>query len=495
MAFRLFAPLVKTARPSGSLFFHKRSAHNPGFQKYSARLGERLPSAGLAEIYPGTPSASTETQPTGPRTANITTLSNGIRVASISSTNPIASLGVYITAGSRSETRHDAGVTHFLKHLAFKSTTNRPAIQLTRDIEQLSATFSATAAREHILFEAQVLQDNATPLISILGDLLHPRVLYHEVERQKPWVEEEVSHLSADPATTLIEIVHREAFRNHGLGQPLVAPEYNIHHVSHEHIYSFVNAHYTTNNTVVVGVGLPHEELVEQVQQSFAGLTPSNAPTKPEPSKYVGGEASVPAGGNTHIALAFEGVASKSQKDGAALAVLQHLLGGGAQNTRDGPGVGLQSRLNLNVVAPNASVQSALTFNIPYSDTGLFGFYAEVSADVPKTIESLVSEIVSVLGEVDTTALTRAKQLLKTYILSASRSDVLHFVGEQAVGGASSIATPEQYAVSIDSISAEDVTRVARQVFSSAPTLVVLGDVSSVPSVDSIRETLTKKTK
>jgi len=337
-----------------------------------------------------------------------------------------------------------------------------------------------------------VLQDNTTPLLSILGDLLHPRILYHEVERQKLYIEEEVSHLIADPATSLVEIVHREAFRNRGLGQPLVAPHYNIEHVSHDNIYNFVTTHYTSNNTVVVAVGVPHEELVEQVQQSFAGLI-STTHAKTEPSKYVGGEASVPNGGNTHIALAFEGVASKSQKDGTALAVLQHFLGGGAQHSRDGPGVGLQSRLNINVVAQNESVKSVLTFNIPYSDTGLFGFYAEVSADVSKTLELLVGEIVKVVAELDGAGLNRAKQLLKACLLSGSRLDTLHFVGEQALGGATSIVTPEQYAALIDSISTEDVTHIARRVFSSPPTLVVLGDVSSVPRAESIRETLQKQ--
>jgi len=204
--------------------------------------------------------------------------------------------------------------------------------------------------------------------------------------------------------------------------------------------------------------------------------------------------ASVPNGGDTHLALAFEGVPGKDQKDAVALAVLQQLLGGGAQYTRDGPGAGVQSRLNVKVVAPNKNVKSALTFNIPYSDTGLFGIYAQVSDNVPKVVELLVSEVGSVLDSVSAEELGRAKQLLKADLLTRKRVETLHFIGEQALAGSSTITTPEQQASAVDGVTEADIKRVARRVFSSAPTLCVIGDVSSVPQIDGIKTTLAKKT-
>jgi len=242
-----------------------------------------------------------------------------------------------------------------------------------------------------------------------------------------------------------------------------------------------------------VGVGIPHNELVEAVQQSFEGLTQRNAETKGEPSKYIGGETSVPNGGDTHIALAFEGVPNSNQKDSIVLAVLQRLLGGGSRYSRDGPGVGLQSRLNTNLVAKNENIKSALAFNLSYSDTGLFGIYAQVSDNVSKSLDSLVSEVGSALDAADSIEISRAKELVKVDLLTAKRSDTLRFIGQQALAGSSAILTPSQHAALVDSVTAADVHRVARKVFGSNPTLVVLGDVSSVPNTDTIKATLAKK--
>lgn len=49
-----------------------------------------------------------------------------------------------------------------------------------------------------------------------------------------------------------------------------------------------------------------------------------------------------------------------------------------------------------------------------------------------------------------------------------------------------------RYAAQIDSITAEDVSRVAKKVFSSRPTFVVVGDVSSLPSTDELKASFSK---
>lgn len=50
----------------------------------------------------------------------VTTLDNGIRVASEDSGAPTATVGIWIDAGSRHESDANNGVAHFLEHMAFK---------------------------------------------------------------------------------------------------------------------------------------------------------------------------------------------------------------------------------------------------------------------------------------------------------------------------------------------------------------------------------------
>lgn len=50
----------------------------------------------------------------------VTRLDHGLRVASEDSGAATATVGLWIDAGSRSETGKNNGVAHFLEHMAFK---------------------------------------------------------------------------------------------------------------------------------------------------------------------------------------------------------------------------------------------------------------------------------------------------------------------------------------------------------------------------------------
>ena len=50
----------------------------------------------------------------------VTTIDNGIRVASEDTGAPTATVGIWIDAGSRYENEENNGVAHFLEHMAFK---------------------------------------------------------------------------------------------------------------------------------------------------------------------------------------------------------------------------------------------------------------------------------------------------------------------------------------------------------------------------------------
>ncbi|KAJ0964709.1 hypothetical protein J5N97_025847 [Dioscorea zingiberensis] len=52
-------------------------------------------------------------------------LPNGVKIASETSVNLVASIGVYVDSGSIYETPASFGASHLLERMAFKSTTNR----------------------------------------------------------------------------------------------------------------------------------------------------------------------------------------------------------------------------------------------------------------------------------------------------------------------------------------------------------------------------------
>jgi len=58
----------------------------------------------------------------------VTRLPSGLRVASQKTTDETITVGVWIDAGSRFETKENNGTAHFLEHMAFKGTKRRTRV-------------------------------------------------------------------------------------------------------------------------------------------------------------------------------------------------------------------------------------------------------------------------------------------------------------------------------------------------------------------------------
>ncbi|CAK9165328.1 unnamed protein product [Ilex paraguariensis] len=75
----------------------------------------------------------------------ITTLPNGIIIASEISPSPTASIGLYVDCGSIYETPLSTGATHLLEWMAFKSTKNRSHLRIVREVEAIGGHVMASA--------------------------------------------------------------------------------------------------------------------------------------------------------------------------------------------------------------------------------------------------------------------------------------------------------------------------------------------------------------
>jgi processing peptidase subunit beta len=90
------------------------------------------------------------------RPFELTTLANGVRVASEYWPSKLSTVGVLIEAGSRHETMANAGTAHFLEHLNFKGTKRRNRVDIERGTEAFGGNLNAFTSREMTLYQMQV---------------------------------------------------------------------------------------------------------------------------------------------------------------------------------------------------------------------------------------------------------------------------------------------------------------------------------------------------
>lgn len=84
----------------------------------------------------------------------------------------MASVGVWVDAGSRFEAPGTNGTAHFLEHLIFKGTIRRTALSLEEEIENMGGKLNAYTSREQTTFFADVQSKDIGMAVDILADIL-----------------------------------------------------------------------------------------------------------------------------------------------------------------------------------------------------------------------------------------------------------------------------------------------------------------------------------
>ncbi|EPS62572.1 mitochondrial processing peptidase, partial [Genlisea aurea] len=425
-------------------------------------------------------------------TTKITTLSNGLRIASEASQNPAASIGLYVDCGSIYETPYSYGVTHLLERMAFKSTINRSHLRIVREVEAVGGNVTGSITREHISYTYDGLKTYVPQMVELLVDCVrNPAFLDWEVSEQIHKMSAEISEFTKNPQHLLLEAIHATGYSG-PYANSLLALESAVGSLNSTVLEEFVNEHYTAPRMVLAASGIDHEKLLEYAEPLLADLPKVASPVEPKPV-YTGGDFRRPGdSGLTHFALAFELPGGWiKEKDALVLTVLQILMGGGGSFSAGGPGKGMYSRLYLRVLNEYPQIQSFSAFNSIYNHTGLFGIQATTGSDfATNAIDIAVKELIAVAtpGQVDQVQLDRAKQSTKSAILMNLESRVIasEDIGKQILTYGER-KTVEHFLRAVDEVTAQDISGIAQKLLSSPLTMASYGDVVHLPSYDTVK--------
>ncbi|KAI7739356.1 hypothetical protein M8C21_010699 [Ambrosia artemisiifolia] len=426
-----------------------------------------------------------------PEKTKITTLSNGIKIASESSSNPGASIGLYVNSGSIYETPASFGVTHLLERMAFKGTLNRSHLRLVREVEAIGGNVTASASREQMGYTYDALKTYVPQMVELLVDSVRNQAfLDWEVKEQIEKVKAELGEYANNPEALLLEAVHSVGYSG-PLANPLLASEGVLSRINSTVLEDFVAANYTAPRMVLAASGVEHEELLKYAKPLLSDM-PGGAQVEEPKSLYVGGDHRVMADtGRTSFALAFELPGGwLKEKEAMTLTVLQMLMGGGGSFSAGGPGKGMYSRLYLRVLNEYPEIQSFSAFSSIYNHTSLFGIQATTSSDfASKAIDIAAKELIAVAtnGEVNQVQLDRAKKSTKSAVLMnlESRMIASEDIGRQILTYGERKPV-ENFLKAIDAVTANDITSTAKKLLSSPLTMASHGDVLNIPTYDSV---------
>ena len=313
-----------------------------------------------------------------------TKLPSGVIVTSIENYLPVSKIGVFLRAGSRYETSENLGITHVLRNAVGLSTKTSSFFGITRNVEYHGGILNATATRDNLIYSLENMRDkNLQTVHYLIESISKPAFKTWELEDNLYRLKVDLERYDLDAQTQLVDLLHRAAFKG-GLSNSLYCKSFNVGNHTQAQLLEYTRNYFTSNNTVVCGLGVDHDQLVNLVQKEFE-LGSVNSEEKNK-SKYIGGDCRTPFNSKlTFATVVTEGVPLKNKKDVLILELFANLLGYGAR-INYGIGAGKLSQAAGQIAKEPFKVGA---LNLSYLDTGLFGFTSITDGSETKEIIKL----------------------------------------------------------------------------------------------------------
>ncbi|KAF8384536.1 mppa-1 [Pristionchus pacificus] len=504
--------MLRTASRSLRTAIATRAATNKAHPFTRVPLDQVLPGFEKAAEQSSSSSNSIGSKKRDPFDAELSTLDNGLRVASQPAHGDFVTVGVAIESGCRYEGEHKKGVSHLLERLAFGSTPRRSADEIFAAMDKSSAIIDCQSTRDTTIFAASCHRSGVEEILEIIADAaLRPSLLDEEIEAAKLTIEHENTEmrLRIESEPLMTDWLHQAAFKNNTLGFSKFTRTEDAAAMTRDDVIKFLRAHHTPKRMTVSGVGVEHDELVGFSRRFFvessAALPAGTPPVDGSRAQYTGGEVREQAdlskvGAGTpypllaHLSLGFEGVGYKDE-DFVTFCVVQSLLGGGNSFSAGGPGKGMYTRCYVDVLNHHHWMYGCQAFNHSYADAGVFAVNASAPPEgIGYALQVVLDLLLRLTEGAAKEELDRAKTQLKSQLLMnlEVRPVMFEDMARQVMGHGYR-RKPWEYMAAIDGVTEKDIVRVGNRLLSSRPTLVGYGDIEVLASYEQLDEAVARR--
>jgi predicted Zn-dependent peptidase len=289
--------------------------------------------------------------------------------------------------------------------------------------------------------------------------------------REKKVIFEEINMVEDTPDDLVMELFAGAFWPAHPLGRSILGSKRSLAGLRRESLAEFFARVYQPRNIVIAAAGhLDHAATSALVHRHFDGLRARRSPVNgraPRSATRVVTRSKRELE-QVHICLGTRGY-PQTHPDRYGCYILNTVLGGS-----------MSSRLFQNIREKRGLVYSISSGITAYSDSGLVSIYAATSREsAPEVIRLTLEEIRKLCGgKLDETELRRAKDHLKGSLvlsLEYTGARMSQLAREEIYFGRS--FTFDELLSALEAVTAEDVQRIASNLFPGRLAATVLGDL------------------
>lgn len=391
------------------------------------------------------------------------TLKNGLRILFVPRAESLAaSVFILVSAGSEYENKKNNGISHFLEHMMFKGTTNRPVpMQIAEELASLGAQSNAFTGQEYTGYWAKAESNKMSKILEIVSDLyLNPIFNPEEIEKERGVIIQEINMYEDNPMSKVQNVFMSLLYGDQPAGWDIAGKKENVKSFKQEDFITYRSKHYIPQGTLVVVSGKFNEKLtIEQIKKYFEKIPRRQSIAKLktiENQKSKRLAISFKESEQSHLIIGFKAFDIFDRRK-YALEILSDALGGG-----------MSSRLFKRVreeLGAAYYIRSEADLSIDH------GFLSISSGVDHQKIDLVVSAILEECSDLKNNLLSE-KEFQKTkdhmignLILGLETSDELaSYYGSQEIM-MKSIISPKELIKKINNVTREEVRSVAREIF------------------------------
>ena len=394
--------------------------------------------------------------------AKRTVLPNGLTVLHSENHNlPIVMVTLMIKAGQRYEPGEKAGLANLSAELLTEGTKNRSSREISGEIDFIGASLNASAGNDFTTITLSVLKKDVDKGFELFSDiLLNATFPQAEIDRKREMIKGSLRQQEEDPSFLAGRAFKKEVFGEHPYGRLIEGSTDTLDTITKDDLVAFYAGFFLPNNAILSIAGDLTSDELDSVMKKYLGAWKkadlpliSRADIDGKKAKSIIKidrdltQANIIVG---HLGI------SRENPDYYAVSVMNYLLGGG----------GFSSRLMQSVRDKMGLAYDVHSFFSAYKEEGSFQIGVQTkneSANV--ALDEIFKQIERIRSEkVSDEELSDAKAYLTGSFprrLDTSRKIADFFASVEFYGlGADYI---EKYPSYINSVTKEDVLRVAKK--------------------------------
>jgi predicted Zn-dependent peptidase len=385
-----------------------------------------------------------------------------------------ATLGVWVTIGSRDENDRISGASHFLEHVLFKGTKTRSALDIAEAFDAVGGDLNAFTAKEHTAFYARVLDRDLPMAVDHLADMLQDSLIRAaDLDAERQVILEEINMHEDAPDELVHDLFMQTLWPGDPLGRAVLGTVDTVSSISRDQVRRFWKQHYIPGNFVVAAAGsVDHDDLGEMLAERMVHRpdVPARGPMIRRPS-----EPPPPSGRTTvrhrateqaHICIGTAGLARTDPRR-YAFSVVNDAVGGG-----------MSSRLFQEIREKRGLVYSVYAYHSMFAKTGAFVVYAGTTPSKAQEVMTIVRDQLEDVAEngLAEQEVERSKSHIKgAMVLSLEEtSSRMSRLGKSEIAHGE-IITLDEVIEKLDAVTSEECREVASDVLSRPRSVTVIG--------------------